>query len=122
MNENKIDTLHGIQEDEQIKVVFVFPDGSEKECEANIGETLLNVIRNNDIPIPCSCGGALACSTCHVVLDEKSFNILESDDKSASEDEEDLLEVASGLEDTSRLGCQVILTEELNGMRVQIPR
>ncbi|QEK38828.1 2Fe-2S iron-sulfur cluster binding domain-containing protein [Candidatus Cytomitobacter primus] len=114
--------LHGIQEDKEIKVIFIFPDNSEKECIANVGENLLNVIRNNDIPIPCSCGGALACSTCHVVLDEETFELLEDNGKEASEDEEDLLEVASGLKDTSRLGCQIVLTPKMDGMKVSLPR
>lgn len=118
----KVDTLHGIKEDKEVSVVFIFHDGSEKICQANVGENLLHVIRNNDIPIPCSCGGALSCSTCHVILDKQSFDLLQSEGKEASEDEEDLLEVASGLSDTSRLGCQVVLTEELDGMRIKIPR
>ncbi len=114
--------LYGIKEDQSINVCFVFPDSSEKECVANIGENLLNVIRNNDIPIPCSCGGALACSTCHVVLDKKNFEFLNSNGNEASEDEEDLLEVASGLEDTSRLGCQIVLSKEMNGMKIYLPK
>ncbi len=116
-------SFHGIQDKNKIiDIIFVFPDESEKTCQANVGENLLNVIRNNEIPIPCSCGGALSCSTCHVILDDKNFELLNKKGQEASEDEEDLLEVASGLKDTSRLGCQIVLSEDMHGMKVYLPK
>ncbi|USO00910.1 MAG: 2Fe-2S iron-sulfur cluster binding domain-containing protein [Alphaproteobacteria bacterium] len=111
-----------MNDDSKVKVTFVFPDESEQECEADIGDTLLHVIRNNDIPIPCSCGGALSCSTCHVILDKSTFDLLESKGDIATDDEEDLLDFASGRRDTSRLGCQVKISPDMQKVKVIIPK
>ena len=63
------------------------------------------------------CEGSLACSTCHVIVDPNWFNRLEE----PSEDEEDMLDLAFGLTPTSRLGCQIIITEDLDGLTVTVP-
>jgi ferredoxin len=65
----------------------------------------------------CACEGSLACSTCHVILDEKSYNSLEP----AEDDENDMLDLASGLTKTSRLGCQIKLIKDLDGIEIKIP-
>ena len=64
-----------------------------------------------------ACEGSLACSTCHVVVSDDDFDRLEE----ATEDEEDMLDLAFGLTHTSRLGCQIIITEELDGLTVTLP-
>ena len=64
-----------------------------------------------------ACEGSLACSTCHVVVDGDWFDKLEE----PSEDEEDMLDLAFGLTETSRLGCQIIMNDELDGLRVMLP-
>ncbi len=100
------------------KVTFVVRDGSRVEIAAQEGLTLLEIARLNDIDIEGACEGSLACSTCHVIVDGDDFERLEE----PSEDEEDMLDLAFGLTRTSRLGCQIVLTEELDGLTVALPR
>lgn len=100
------------------KVTFVVRDGSRVEIAAQEGLTLLEIARLHDIDIEGACEGSLACSTCHVIVDGDDFERLEE----PSEDEEDMLDLAFGLTRTSRLGCQIVLTEELDGLTVALPR
>lgn len=93
-------------------------DGSVKTVKAPIGENLMEVAHRNDIDLEGACEGSLACSTCHVIVESEDYynKLPEPDD-----DENDMLDLAFGLTDTSRLGCQVIATEELDGIHVRIP-
>ncbi|MBN9543484.1 MAG: ferredoxin family 2Fe-2S iron-sulfur cluster binding protein [Alphaproteobacteria bacterium] len=100
-----------------IKVNFLETDGTVKTVEAPLGVSLLEVAHSNDIDLEGACEGSLACSTCHVVVDEEWFDKLPE----ASEDEEDMLDLAFGLTHTSRLGCQIIMTEGLDGLTVKLP-
>ena len=84
---------------------------------AAVGQTLLEVAHENDIDLEGACDGSLACSTCHVVLEQEYFDMLPEPE----EEEEDMLDLAFGLTDTSRLGCQIKLTKELEGIRATIP-
>lgn len=99
------------------KMVFVEPNGERREVEAPLGLSVLEVARRHDIDIEGACEGSMACSTCHVIVDEGWFDRLEE----ASEDEEDILDLAFGLTKTSRLGCQIFITEELDGLTVALP-
>ncbi|MFN5352147.1 MAG: ferredoxin family 2Fe-2S iron-sulfur cluster binding protein [Alphaproteobacteria bacterium] len=100
------------------KVIFKNKSGDRWEIEAPIGVSLLEVAHKNDIPLEGACEGSLACSTCHIIVaEEEVYNSLPQ----ASEDEEDMLDLAFGLTHTSRLGCQIIITEELDGLTVIIP-
>lgn len=99
------------------KVIFILKDGSEKEVEASTGSSLLEVAHKNDIDLEGACEGSLACSTCHVIIEEEFYDMLSE----PSEDEEDMLDLAFGLTSTSRLGCQIKMTEELDGLRVRLP-
>ena len=99
------------------KMVFIEKDGTPKEVEAPLGLSVLEIAHRNDIDIEGACDGSLACSTCHVIVEADWFERLED----ASEDEEDMLDLAFGLEATSRLGCQIIMTEELDGLTVKLP-
>lgn len=99
------------------KMTFVYPDGSEQEVEAPNGISVLEVARIFDVPIEGACEGSLACSTCHVIVDPAFFGELSE----ATEDEEDMLDLAFGLTATSRLGCQIIMSDELDGLRVSLP-
>jgi ferredoxin len=101
---------------EKIKVIFI-EDGQEKEVEALVGLSILEVAHSNDIDLEGACEGSLACATCHVILEEKIYNTLEEPEEA----EEDMLDLAFGLTHTSRLGCQIILTKELDGMRIILP-
>ncbi len=99
------------------KMTFVNKDGSRTEVEAPIGQSVLEIARANDIDIEGACEGSLACSTCHVIVDPTDFERLAE----ATEDEEDMLDLAFGLTATSRLGCQIIMSQELDGMTVTLP-
>ena len=99
------------------QMTFVSPDGSEKTVEAPLGLSVLEIAHKNDIDLEGACEGSLACSTCHVVVEQSFFDTLDE----PSEDEEDMLDLAFGLTHTSRLGCQIIMTEELDGLRVTLP-
>ena len=99
------------------KMTFVNQDGTETTVEPPSGMTILEISRKYDIDIEGACEGSLACSTCHVIVDEEWFGRLGE----PSEDEEDMLDLAFGLTPTSRLGCQIEVTEELDGLRVTLP-
>jgi 2Fe-2S ferredoxin len=99
------------------KMVFIERDGTHREVDAPLGLSVLEVAHRHDIDIEGACEGSLACSTCHVIIDPEWYDLL----KEASEDEEDMLDLAFNLSKTSRLGCQVIITEELDGLMVRLP-
>jgi 2Fe-2S ferredoxin len=100
------------------KMTFIERNGTRREVEAPIGLSVLEIAQRNDIDIEGACEGSLACSTCHVIVDPDWFELL----KDATEDEEDMLDLAFGLTQTSRLGCQIIMTEELDGLTVRLPQ
>jgi ferredoxin len=87
------------------------------EREAAVGSTLLEAAHQTGIDLEGACEGSVACSTCHVVLDHEVFDSLPE----ASEDEDDMLDCAFGLTETSRLGCQVVVTPDMNGTTVELP-
>ncbi len=99
------------------KIVFIERDGTRREVEAPLGLSMLEIAHRHDIDIEGACEGSLACSTCHVIVDADWYDLL----KEASEDEEDMLDLAFNLTRTSRLGCQIIITEELDGLTVRLP-
>jgi ferredoxin, 2Fe-2S len=98
-------------------ITFIERDGTPHEVEAPLGLSVLEVAHRNGIDIEGACEGSLACSTCHVIVDPEWYDLL----KEASEDEEDMLDLAFNLSQTSRLGCQIIITEELDGLTVRLP-
>ncbi len=100
-----------------VKITFVEADGNRREIDAPEGLSLLEVAHKNGIDLEGACEGSLACSTCHVIVDPKYFAGLDE----ASEEEEDMLDLAFGLTHTSRLGCQIKVTQELDGMTVTLP-
>ena len=99
------------------KMTFVDPDGTRHEVDAPVGLSVLEIAHKNGIDLEGACEGSLACSTCHVIVDHEDYERL----KDATEDEEDMLDLAFGLTHTSRLGCQIIITEELDGLTVTLP-
>ena len=99
------------------KMVFVERDGNRKEVEAPLGLSVLEIAHRNNVDIEGACEGSMACSTCHVIVEPAWYGKLGE----ASEDEEDMLDLAFGLTATSRLGCQIIITEELDGLVVKLP-
>lgn len=99
------------------KMIFIDPDGTRREVDAPVGLSVLEIAHRNDIDIEGACEGALACSTCHVIIDPEWFDLL----KEATEDEEDMLDLAFDLTQTSRLGCQIIMSDDLDGLTVRLP-
>ncbi len=98
-------------------LTFINLDGSKLEVDAPVGQSVLELARANGIDIEGACEGSLACSTCHVIVAPVDFERLAD----ATEDEEDMLDLAFGLKTTSRLGCQIIMAEELDGLTVTLP-
>ncbi|KAK4559184.1 hypothetical protein RGQ29_008437 [Quercus rubra] len=108
----------GSEKEETISVTFVDKDGEEQHIKVPIGMSMLEAAHENDIELEGACEGSLACSTCHViVMDMEYYNKLED----PADEENDMLDLAFGLTETSRLGCQVIAKPELDGIRLAIP-
>ena len=105
---------------EDITVTFIQQDGTKIEGKGKEGDNLLDIIVDNDIDIDGfgACEGTLACSTCHVIFSQEDFDRLEEE---ATDEELDMLDLAYGLTDTSRLGCQVCISKKLSGINVQLP-
>ena len=99
------------------KMIFVERDGTRREVSAPLGLSVLEVAHKHGVDIEGACEGSLACSTCHVIVDPEWFSRLAK----PTEDEEDMLDLAFGLEKTSRLGCQIVITKELDGLVVKLP-
>jgi len=100
------------------RVRFLKADGSlDKEVEADAGQRLLDVAWTAREPLEGACEGVMACSTCHVIVDAADFAKLPP----ASDEEEDLLDLAAHAVRTSRLACQILLTDELSSLTVRIP-
>ena len=99
-------------------VRFFKPDGTlDKEVEAEPGQRLLDVAWAAREPLEGACEGVMACSTCHVIVDPEDFTKLPP----ASDEEEDLLDLAAHATRTSRLACQIILTDAMETLTVRIP-
>lgn len=100
-----------------LRMTFIGSDGSRQEVDAPEGLSVMEVAHRNGIDIEGACEGSMACSTCHVIVDEAWFEKLDE----ATEEEEDMLDLAFGLSRTSRLGCQITMTPELDGLVVTLP-
>ncbi len=100
------------------KIIFKYSDGKTQEVEAECGMSILEVAHSNDISLEGACEGSLACSTCHVIVEDESvFDGLGE----ASEEEEDMLDLAFGLTPTSRLGCQIKVSDDIDGIVLIVP-
>lgn len=99
------------------RLIFVNSEGTEKSVEAENGLSVMEIARDNDLDIEGTCGGSISCCTCHVIIDNDWFSIVGG----PNPDEEDMLDLAVGLQPTSRLSCQIEVTNELDGLRMTIP-
>jgi 2Fe-2S ferredoxin len=99
------------------KMTFVEPEGKEREVNAPEGYSVLEIAHDNDIDLEGVCEGSMACSTCHVIVAPQWHGRLPA----SSEEEDDILDLAFGLTRTSRLGCQITFTEDLDGLVVLLP-
>ncbi|TMW52527.1 hypothetical protein DOY81_002352 [Sarcophaga bullata] len=103
-----------------INVTFIKANGEKIKTKGKEGDSLLDVVVNNNIDLDGfgACEGTLTCSTCHLILKSEDYNKLP--DK-PSDEELDMLDLAYDLTDTSRLGCQINLTEDMDGLEVHVP-
>jgi ferredoxin len=103
---------------EELHVTFIDKDNHSHTFEVSPGDNLLDIAQANDLEMEGACGGSCACSTCHVIVEDESlYEKMEEPD----DDENDMLDLAFGLTETSRLGCQVKMTKELDGLVVKLP-
>ncbi|XP_075690383.1 adrenodoxin-like [Rhinoderma darwinii] len=106
--------------EENLTVNFINRDGETLTATAKVGESLLDVVIRHHLNVEGfgACEGTLACSTCHLIFDQKVFDQLSS----ITDEEMDMLDLAFGLSNTSRLGCQICMTKAINGMTARVPR
>lgn len=99
-------------------MTFIDKDGQDYKFAVSEGDNLLDIAQANDLEMEGACGGSCACSTCHVIVTDDGYydKIPEPED-----DENDMLDLAFGLTETSRLGCQVVMKKELDGLVVRLP-
>ncbi|KAK3510821.1 hypothetical protein QTP70_022763 [Hemibagrus guttatus] len=108
-----------LRSENKVTVNFINRDGEKITVKASPGDTLLDVVVQQDLDFDGygACEGTLACSTCHLIFEEETYKQLGP----ISDEEMDMLDLAYGLTDTSRLGCQICLTKDLDGMTVRVP-
>jgi ferredoxin len=99
------------------KIIFVKPDLSEHTIVVENGTTVMEAGRDANLGIEGTCGGCLSCATCHIIVNPEWF----AKTGLPSEDEADMLDLAFGLSQTSRLGCQIEMSDDLDGLKVAIP-
>ena len=98
------------------KLIITDRSGKNSEIEYDSNFTLMEALRDNGYDIEASCGGCCACATCHIYIDEKWANKL----KNMDDDEESMLDQAFDVKNNSRLSCQIELSEELDGLEIEI--
>jgi len=98
-------------------MTFVEPNGTRREVNAPVGLSVMEIAHLHGIDLEGACEGSLACSTCHVIVDEEWCQLLQE----PTEEEDDMLDLAIGVTLASRLGCQIIMTEEFDGLTVALP-
>jgi len=105
---------------EEVTVTFIRANGERISTKAKVGDHLLDVVVNNNIDLEGfgACEGTLTCSTCHLIFKKEDFDRLP---EKAGDEELDMLDLAYDLTDTSRLGCQITLTKDLDGLEVKVP-
>lgn len=104
------------------KMTFIMSDGSAKEVEAPNGLSVMEIAQKHKIDeIEGACGGSLACATCHAYIHPAWYQKTLPDEEEKSEEEEDMLDLAFDLRDTSRLTCQIRMDDALDGLVVALP-
>lgn len=107
-----------ISDSERLKVTFITKEGDELTFDVKEGDNLLQIAQTHDVEMEGACEGSCACSTCHVIVqDDAMYDKMEE----PSDSENDMLDLAFALTETSRLGCQVCMTKELDGLVVRLP-
>ena len=99
------------------KITFIQANGEKKTVDAENGKTLLEIAKENNINLTGACDGACACGTCHVYIDEQTLSKM----KTPKEDGENVLDIVFNVQPNSRLACQVVVGDEMDGAVVTIP-
>ncbi|KAL6929485.1 mitochondrial matrix iron-sulfur protein [Hanseniaspora valbyensis] len=110
--------LHPPKKGEELYITFVLKDGSQKKYAVSEGDSVLDIAQGNNLDMEGACGGSCACSTCHVIVDPEYYDKLEE----PTDDEDDMLDLAYGLTETSRLGCCIHMNKDINNIRVALPQ
>ncbi|KAL6939267.1 mitochondrial matrix iron-sulfur protein [Hanseniaspora osmophila] len=110
--------LHEPKKGEELYCTFVLKDGTQKKFAVCEGDSLLDIAQGHNLEMEGACGGSCACSTCHVIVDPQYIDKLPE----PSDDEDDMLDLAYGLTETSRLGCCIKMNKEIDGIRVALPQ
>ncbi|RDD45963.1 Adrenodoxin [Trichoplax sp. H2] len=118
LNQGRCFSVTPRQLQNKVTINFVERDGEVVSVKAKLGETLLDVAKDYDISLEGACEGTLACSTCHLILKPEIYETLPE----PTDEELDMLDLAFGLSDTSRLGCQITITQEMDNMTVEVPK
>ncbi|XP_063543524.1 adrenodoxin-like protein 1, mitochondrial [Cydia strobilella] len=105
-------------EEEVVNIVYVTKDGKKHPIRGKVGDNVLYLAHRYGIEMEGACEASLACTTCHVYVNENYLDQLPP----SEEKEDDLLDMAPFLKENSRLGCQIILTKDLEGMELQLPK
>lgn len=100
-----------------MNITFILPNGERKTVAAERGRSLMEIARDNGLPVEGTCGGAMACCTCHMIVDDAHFARLPK----PTDEEMGMLDLADGLRATSRLGCQIDIDEDLDGIVLRLP-
>lgn len=109
--------VHTPKPGEELHITFITKEGNQIEVEAAAGDNLMDIAQAHGLDVEGACGGSCACSTCHMIVDPEFYDEIPE----PSDDENDMLDLAFGLTETSRLGCQVLMAPELDGIRVALP-
>ncbi|XP_046837027.1 adrenodoxin-like protein 2, mitochondrial [Vespa crabro] len=113
-------TSQPLSEKQEVSITFVRASGQRIKAKGKVGDTILDIVVNNEVDLDGygACEGTLTCSTCHLIFPKEVYDSLP--DKPTDE-ELDMLDLAYDLTDTSRLGCQIVMTKELDGIEVKVP-
>lgn len=101
----------------QQNIIFKYEDGTVQTVTGQVGQTILEIARDNDIDIEGACGGVCACATCHVWVSDPWVGLLPT----ASDMEENMLDNGHQLQHNSRLCCQIVVEEKIDGIEVTVP-
>ncbi|MFC6791498.1 2Fe-2S iron-sulfur cluster-binding protein [Methylobacterium komagatae] len=100
------------------KITYVDHAGTERTVEGSVGATVMETALRNNVPgIDAECGGACACATCHVYVDDAWIDVVGK----AQDMEQDMLDFATDVRENSRLSCQIKISPELDGLKVATP-
>jgi len=101
-----------------MKIKVIDRDGNKHELEGDPNSTLMEILRDADLDIEAACGGCCACATCHVYINDQWLEKISPKD----DDEESMLDQAFDVRNTSRLSCQISLSDELDGIELEIAK